>query len=438
MFLIRILTPKKSWFKPKNIIVVLLLAAAISGSYFLGFTRKVEIKQEEQQNQNKYTAFLMEIYGKIQENYWEKVDDEKLIDLYLRASEKLSGQFLPEKPKNKEELAKMYNDLFPKIQNEEDKKKFTASVADAVLTNLQPFGRSHLYSKKDEKQLANLVLNKNPDVDQYQVLGVEKNATEQQIDTTYQEKKTELEQDQTPEGKQKLAQLDKAYQTLSDEKSRQNYDQAGIEPTIDYRLINPKVFYMHLTRFSPTTLDDIKRVTEKVDQGDQLDSLIFDLRDNIGGTIDGLPYFLGPFIGNNRYAYQFFHQGEYEDFKTKIGFLPSLLRYKKVVILINENSQSTSEVMASVLKKYNVGVLMGKKSKGWGTIEKVYALDNQIAEDETYSMFLVNSVTLREDDQPIEGRGVEPAINIDDPDWEKELYSYYSSQELIDAVKEVL
>jgi len=51
-------------------------------------------------------------------------------------------------------------------------------------------------------------------------------------------------------------------------------------------------------------------VTKKVDQGEALDSLILDLRGNIGGSVDVLPYLLGPFIGQNNYAYQFLHQGK--------------------------------------------------------------------------------------------------------------------------------
>jgi len=84
------------------------------------------------------------------------------------------------------------------------------------------------------------------------------------------------------------------------------------------------------------------------------------------------------------------------------------------VVLVNENTQSSAEVIASVLKKYNVGVLTGKSTRGWGIVEKVFEIENQLGTEEKYSMFLVHTLTTREDNLPIEGRGVEPVINMED------------------------
>jgi C-terminal processing protease CtpA/Prc len=168
-----------------------------------------------------------------------------------------------------------------------------------------------------------------------------------------------------------------------------------------------------------------------------LDTLILDLRNNIGGSIDILPYFLGPFIGQDQYAYEFLHQGERTPFKTKVGWLNSLVPYKKVIILINNQSQSTAELMASVLKRYNVGVLVGERTKGWGTIERVFELENQISPGEKYSMFLVHTLTLRDDNQPIEGNGVEPVISINSSNWKQQLLSYFDNQTIVKTVEQI-
>jgi len=303
-----------------------------------------------------------------------------------------------------------------------------------------------LYSQKEETSLKNQVENKNPDIDQYKVLEVNKDASIKEIEKTYEEKTTQLTEtlkkeivpEKKAEAEQKLLQVQKAFQVLSDQESKKIYDESGVEPTMEYKLLRPDIFYIHLTKFSPTTVDELFRVTTKVDKGSTLNTLIFDLRDNIGGTIDGLPYFLGPFIGNDQYAYQFYHQGAKEDFKTKIGWLPSMVRYKKVVVMINKNTQSSAEVMASVIKKYNVGILIGETSRGWGTVEKVFELKQQIDPNEKYSAFLVHSVTLREDGQPIEGRGVEPLIKLSDKDWDKQLMNYYHYEPLVSAIGEIL
>ena len=161
------------------------------------------------------------------------------------------------------------------------------------------------------------------------------------------------------------------------------------------------------------------------------------MRGNIGGAIDSLPYFLGPFIGQDNYAYQFYQQGNKEDFKTVTGWLNSLVRYKKVVILINGGTQSTAEVMAAALKKYNVGVIVGTTTKGWGTVEKVFPIDNQIDAEEKFSLFLVHHLTVGDDGQAIEGRGIEPMININDKNWQKELLQRFDNQKIVKIVEEI-
>ncbi len=388
-------------------------------------TEKVEV------NKDKYVAFSMEIWDKIKENYWEKISDDELSGIYLAAVDKLSGVSNSLKSKNREGVEKLLEGVLKEIDDSK-KKEFSATLGDMVLANLKPFERSRLYSQKEEKDLSNNVNNINPDSNYFEKLEVSEKATDKEISMAFEEKSQEA-----TTAAQK-AEVEKAFEVLKDEESRKTYAVSGVEPTIEYTLRTPRIFHVHLTKFSPTTLEEFARVTEKVDKGTELDTLIFDLRGNIGGAIDGLPYFLGPFIGADNYGYQFYHQGEKEDYVTKVGWMNSLVRYNKVIILIDENSQSTAEVMAASLKKYNVGVVVGTTTKGWGTVERVIPLDNQIAEDETFSMFLVHRITLREDGQPIEGAGVEPHISIKSANWKNELLAKYNYPEIVTVIEEIL
>jgi hypothetical protein len=420
----------------KTLFVLLILTIGVSGGYFYA-RRQSPASQTPVSPENKYITFLNEVYETIEKNYWNKVPQEKLADLFLKGSEKLIGQPQTLKSPDKKNLMKLLESLLDQIDDEGKKKEFSARLADIVLANLEPFGRSRLYTKKEEKQLSQAVKNIT-NTDYYQVLDVEKNAPKEKIEKSYQEKKKVLEKKaQTSEkAKKELEKLEKAYQTLGDSQARKLYDTAGVEPTLSYELISPQVLYLHFTKISPTSLQDLQRTTEKFKGRKGLNSLIVDLRDNVGGSIDTLPYLLGPFIGNNQYAYQFLHQGEVVDFKTRIGWMPSLIQYKKVVVLINENTQSSAEVMAATLKKYNVGVLVGTTTKGWGTVERVFPL--QLDPSEKYSIFLVHSLTLREDGKPIQGNGVTPTISIKDANWEEQLREYFDNGELIKAVRTVV
>lgn len=436
---------KKSQIIKILLIIVIFLGVGGAG-YFFGFKQRLGGQTSVVREKNKYLAFLFEVYDKIQENYWDKISDEELVNIFKLGIEKLTGQPQSLKENNKQSLEKLLNDTLKQIETEEKKKEFAATLADVVLANLKPFGRSRLYSKKEEKALSDTIKNINPDVDHYESLEVDKDVSGEEISKAFEGKtialKTELDQSTEPEKKAEiegnLKKVEDAYKVLSESDSREVYDDSGVEPTMDYRLIRPKIFYIHIKKFSPTTLDELKRVTEKVDNIEGLDSLILDLQDNIGGSIDLLPYFLGPFIGQDQYAYQFFSQGEKVDFTTKTGWLPSLIRYKKVIVLINQGTQSSAELMAATLKKYNVGIVVGTPTKGWGTIERVFPIEKQLEPDERYSIFLVHSLTLRDDSQPIEGKGVDPLIDVNDSNWQEQLYAYFHYNELVEATKEVI
>lgn len=423
-----------------RIILVSLKILVILTIFFLGALSGFFYSQKEEIfKKDIYLAFIDEVYQVIKENYWEKISDEELTNLFQLGAERLTGKPEKIKLKDKANLEKILAKILKTLKSKEKKKEFTAKLADIVLANLKPFGRNRLYNKKEEKSLKERVQNISQ-IDQYKVLGLKKEAPQEEIKIAYQEKIRELEpkKGSSAKVKQEYDQVQQAYKILSDPESKKIYDLTGAEPTIDYRLIRPEIFYLHLKKISPTSFDELKRITEEFDNKEELDTLIFDLRDNIGGSIDVLPYFLGPFIGFDQYAYEFFHQGEKTAFKTKTGWLPSLVRYKKVVILINEGTQSSAEVMASVLKKYNVGVTVGTPTKGWGTVEKVFPLKNQIDPKERFSIFLAHSLALREDGQLIEGNGVEPVININNPNWERELFAYIHYPELAEAVRKLV
>lgn len=321
-------------------LIILLLGAVFAYLYLLNSPKE----------KNTPKAFTTEVYDKIKDNYWEKISDAKLKDLFKLATEKNGGQV--------------------NASN-------ATSIAQAVLASLPPVGRSGLYTQKQEVALKNTVENRNPET-----------------------------------GK--------------------------VEPTIFSKAVGANTLYVQFKKLSPTSLEEFQKAFESQKDNSQLNNLILDLRGNVGGAIDSTAFFLGLFLGKNQTAFEFYHKGEYLPFKTPTDKLASLQKYKQVVILIDQNTQSSAEMMAASMKKYHLGVLLGTPTKGWGSVERVFPLDNQITSVEKYSVFLVHSITLRDDNLPIEGRGVEPDINVKSSDWEQQLFNYFRNPGLTAAVKQVL
>lgn len=419
--------------------LVLILAAGIVGGAFwgYGYFKKNRLATQEphglQSPKDQYAAFSGEVYEKIKQNYWEKISDADLSNLFKLAAEKVSGRNEKLLSSDKSGVLAMIGENIRDADNQK-RTDFIAEVMDIVLANLKPFGRSRLYSEKQIQGLAETVNNVDVSVNLYEILGVPRGASPKEITKAYRKKNQDLKNDKSPQAAEKLAQISRAYQALSEPEKKKTYDQTGAEPTIIFKLLKSNIAYLQIKRFSPVTLGDFGKVFEKSDRKIKADALIIDLRGNIGGAVDVLPYFLGPFIGPDRYAYDFFRQGESVPFKTKTGWLAGLIQYKKVVVLIDNQTQSSAEIMAAAIKKYNAGVLVGVPTKGWGTIEQLIPIENQIDLNEKFTLVLVQSITLRDDNQPIEGRGVEPAVNITNPNWKSELFAYFNYRELVNTV----
>lgn len=383
----------------------------------------------------KYTTFLLELWDRVKGTYWKKIDNEDLANLYKLAAEKITEKPQALRSATRESVGIMLERIIQETPADKQHELVT-NLADMVLYNLEPAGRSRLYTTKKEQALRQEVKNIDTSTNLYDTLGVAKEASPEEVESAFDKKSQELEKNTSPEGKQKLAQVTRAYEALGEQGAKQVYDQTGAEPTVVGQVMSPDIFYIKLKRFSPTTADEFQAVANATSDKPELTSLILDLRGNIGGAIDLLPYFLGFFIGQNQYAYEVFHQSEPTAIKTKLGYIPSLVKFKKVVILIDGQTQSSAEVTAAVLKRFNVGVVIGERTRGWGTIENTFPFETKI-DDDTYMAFLVHSLTLREDGLPIQDNGVEPTIKLTDKNWDKQLLTYFNYSRLVEAVREV-
>jgi C-terminal processing protease CtpA/Prc len=473
---------------PRKALMVLLVVGIFGVGILTGYSiysfHPVSENSATVTPEDKYLLFTSEIYDKIMQNYFDAISEEELAKMYRQVVERLvatpqklelnppseSGKteaqsqtnpvtgFAPslnlqgssvqdlkiltnKNSQNRNSYRKSVENLIQKNLgnlSKDKQKDFVVQVSGGVLSSLSPVGRSGLYTQKQEKQLQNTVQNINPEKDLYADLGLNKGSTTDEVEKAYQEKAEDLSKDQSPNAQAELKKLSYAKEVLTDQDKKQNYDAKGVEPTVSKQIVSPDIAFVKFDKFSPTTYEEFVKTITSFDRSDGPTALIFDLRSNIGGAIDALPYLLGNFLGDKQYVYDFLKKGEYETYRSIGQKLPGLIRMKQVVILVDGNTQSSAELMAASLKRYHYGLVVGVPTKGWGTVERVFSLDNQIDENEKYSMFLVHSITLRDDNQPIEGRGVEPDININNSDWDKQLFSYFRNTDLVEAVKNEL
>ncbi len=382
------------------------------------------------------TRLLVEIFDSVKKNYWEVTDEKKLTALFGLAVQKV----VTTPPLIATSTSMEFADYLEKAlasKPETERKDATLAIGELVLSNLTPFGRSHIFTTSQEKDLRDTVSNINPGKDLYASLGVPKDASPEAIEKEYGAKLALLKKEKTPEAEREIKDLAYAKDVLTDTSKKNRYDTQKIEPTLFLKALSSSTLYLNLTKFSPTTLNEFVDIVKKMSASPKARTLIIDMRGNIGGSSDIVPYLSGFFIGPGQYAFDLFRQGTYTPFKTPTQKISELSALKQTIVLIDGNTQSSAELFASVLKKYNKATVVGTHSKGWGTIENTFPLATTLGGNK-YTLFLVHSVTIRDDGEPIEGRGVDPDIDSGAKNWQKMAKDRFEDTQLVSLLTNLL
>ncbi len=421
---------KKDWLLVISVSTLLI----ISGIYLHFHAPNINPKYQTAAERDKYVRFDMEVYDEIAKVYWQKSKDSDLANLFMLSVNKAANTNLSLSTSTRAGTAELLSKIFSEATSTESKKQLAINTVIIALYNIVPVGRDQLLSQKQETELRQNVSNINPSKDLYGDLGLAKGADINEVDQAYKQKTSELKNATTSEAKAELEKVKYSHSVLADRDSKSFYDEAKIEPTLGKKIIG-STLYLDLSKISPTTLIELARAVDNASTTKGLNSLILDLRGNIGGSLDFLPNFFGLFVGKDQYAFDFYQQGNYIPERTVQSKFPELDRFKEIVILTDNMTQSTAELTTATFKKFHMATIVGQTTRGWGTIENTYPINTEIDPTEKYSLLLVNSITLREDNQPIEGRGVDPDVNIRNPNWKNELSKFIKSQSLIEAVK---
>lgn len=413
---------------------------SLGGTYFfIHQDSKTTVVYKTPEEKDVYVRFLMESFDTIKENYWAKTEDGDMAAHFQLSLQKAEGALtLPILvTRDRAGTAKMLASAFETATSTEIKKNLALNTLKVALYNLQPFGRNEALSQTQETAFRENVANVNPNKDLYKDLGLEKGATVEDVAVAYEKKAEVLAKDPTPEAQAELEKVAHAKEVLTNPNTKDLYDTAKIEPTASTNIMG-KTLYMKIDRISPTTLLEFGRTVYSASTTPGLNSMIVDLRQNLGGALDFAQHFLGLFLGQNQFAFDLFHQGDYNVQRTLQPYFPELARYKDIVILTDNMTQSTAEVTAAAFKRFKLGTVVGETTRGWGTVENTFPLETTVDEKEKYALLLVHSITLRDDNQPTEGRGIDPDVNIKDSNWKQELGGRLKSTTFANLVEKIV
>ncbi|MBR5180596.1 MAG: S41 family peptidase [Lachnospiraceae bacterium] len=138
-------------------------------------------------------------------------------------------------------------------------------------------------------------------------------------------------------------------------------------------MLDGDIGYIALYQFSGNCDGEFAFALNKlVSQGAK--GIIIDLRDNTGGWVDQAQYIADLFMDEGELCYLTYRNGQedHESFVTKDGKTDV-----KLVILINENSASSSEILSGALRDCANASLVGTTSFGKGIVQIVLPVGNR-------------------------------------------------------------
>lgn len=133
-----------------------------------------------------------------------------------------------------------------------------------------------------------------------------------------------------------------------------------------------KIGYLKIEMFSNNITKQVKKELESLKKKN-IDKLVIDVRDNPGGYLTQVTEILSLFMTKKDVIYQL----QTKNNKEKVYSTSSRATYSyPVVVLINENSASASEILASAFKETYNAEIVGVNSYGKGTVQKTGDLNN--------------------------------------------------------------
>ena len=170
-------------------------------------------------------------------------------------------------------------------------------------------------------------------------------------------------------------------------------------PTVNYEMLENDIGYIQITEFDDVTTDQFTEALATV-KGSGAKGLILDLRGNPGGSLNVVVDIAREILPKGLIVYTEDKYGERDEYNCdgrKELEIP-------LVVLVNGNSASASEILAGAIKDYGKGTLVGTTTFGKGIVQRVLPLTDGTALKLTISAYYTPN------GNNIHGVGIEPDV----------------------------
>lgn len=175
-------------------------------------------------------------------------------------------------------------------------------------------------------------------------------------------------------------------------------EEIGEKQSVAYKIVSApdeqneqdsaKVMYIKIYGFMDNTSDQFDAAVKEADS-QNINNIIIDVRDNGGGYITQAVKVANYFVPNGNVIVTEDHKVDLFDITYKSN--NERTQKNDVVVLVNEYSASASEILAAAIKENEVGVLIGTKTYGKGTVQSSVSLKDGEAMKYTAAYYLTPS-----------------------------------------------
>lgn len=151
-------------------------------------------------------------------------------------------------------------------------------------------------------------------------------------------------------------------------------DAIPLHTVVAAHMIDERTGYIKLQRFARTSHEEfLQAVRELKAQG--MERLVFDLRDNAGGLMEMAIRISDEFLpsGNMVVYTQSRHPDFNRQYRARAG---GTLETHPVIVLVNENSASASEIVAGAVQDHDRALVVGRRTFGKGLVQQQFALSD--------------------------------------------------------------
>ena len=195
---------------------------------------------------------------------------------------------------------------------------------------------------------------------------------------------------------------------------------------VESKMLTDDVGYIALYQFAGEAEKEFEKDLNKLIE-DGAKGIIMDLRDNPGGWVEQARYIADLFLDRGELCYLVYKNGkeDHTEYLTRNGKVDV-----KLVVMMNENSASSSEILAGALQDRAEATVVGTQSFGKGIIQAV----NEIGKNGAgFQMTIASYYT--PNGNAVHKVGIKPDVECSIPEGDNGMYEFADLENDVQLIK---